>query len=775
MRSIHTTHRSSARVLTALAALLVLAACEREITREEARAGGASLVRARSTPAELAFGVTGMNAAGDLVGNGAGGQPYRWTRDGGQVALAHSGVAAWVNDINDGGVAVGMVQMDTNGVFRAVVWAPDGQVQLLPGDMPGAVYINDAGTVAGGVRDADGRFGAFRWLAQGGMQVSGYPGPGHDFGPATEHHSSLAGFNGAGAVLMTWEEWCYDSAPAPHFDCYNFDSNYEAGAVVWQADRWVELEGSGPGMLRAHALNDSGVAVGCDGSPVRWGADGAAQVLDTREGCAYAVNGSGVVVGTLNYRAFRWTEAGGMQDLGTLGGYSSEALAVNEAGDVVGWSYTASGVQHGFLWTAAGGMQPLAPLPGATWSTARFVNDARDVAGNSGIGRPDGYEAPWRPTRWFDVVPAHPPFAHAGGPYPTRISGRRYAYSAAASTEAPGDPARYAWDMDADGTFEGSTSAQAFSYAYPSAGTYTIRMVMTDAGEPDTATATVVVERNVAPAAAITGTPVSAAEGALVTGTAYVTDRNQAADSTELSAMRYRWEWGDGSVSTAKTSSHRYADQGSYTLRLIVTDAGGLADTVVRTLPVGNVSPTARLNSPTSIREGTPFTLTASALSDAAGDVAAGLQVAFNCGGGFGAYGTALTKVCPARPDQGSVTVGLRVRDKDGGGSATAREIPVANVAPQVTAQATSATSFAAGGSLAVRGTFTDVAGDAPWRYRIYWGDGAYTVLTPVAAGATITGSYRYARAGTYAVHITVVDKDGGFGRSAPIAVTVTP
>lgn len=75
------------------------------------------------------------------------------------------------------------------------------------------------------------------------------------------------------------------------------------------------------------------------------------------------------------------------------------------------------------------------------------------------------------------------------------------------------------------------------------------------------------------------------------------------------------------------------AHQGSYTLRLIVTDGGGLADTVVRTLPVGNVAPRARLSAPASIREGTPFTLTASALSDAAADVAAGLQVAFNCGG----------------------------------------------------------------------------------------------------------------------------------------------
>ena len=69
-------------------------------------------------------------------------------------------------------------------------------------------------------------------------------------------------------------------------------------------------------------------------------------------------------------------------DLGTLGGPGSNAQAVNESGQVVGWSPLANGELHGFLWTAKDGMQDLGP------GRALKVTDDGVVL----IRRSDGYE-----------------------------------------------------------------------------------------------------------------------------------------------------------------------------------------------------------------------------------------------------------------------------------------------------------------------------------------------------------------------------------------------
>ncbi len=70
-----------------------------------------------------------------------------------------------------------------------------------------------------------------------------------------------------------------------------------------------------------------------------------------------------------DYRAFRWTQATGMQDLGTLGGAESGANGVSADGSVVvGWAHNASDQYRAFRWTAAGGMQDLGTLGG--WHSA---------------------------------------------------------------------------------------------------------------------------------------------------------------------------------------------------------------------------------------------------------------------------------------------------------------------------------------------------------------------------------------------------------------------
>jgi|GEM_PF-1003114 len=68
----------------------------------------------------------------------------------------------------------------------------------------------------------------------------------------------------------------------------------------------------------------------------------------------------------------------GLTDLGTLGGATSRALAINDSGMVVGASDTEGGAEHGFAWIADGGMVDVTPE--ATRGAAVGVNAAGVVA-----------------------------------------------------------------------------------------------------------------------------------------------------------------------------------------------------------------------------------------------------------------------------------------------------------------------------------------------------------------------------------------------------------
>ena len=109
---------------------------------------------------------------------------------------------------------------------------------------------------------------------------------------------------------------------------------------------------------------------------------------------AYDVNEAGAVVGysyttgDTEIHAFVWTPTNGMVDLGTLGGTNSYAYALNDQGQVVGRSQTAeSSGGHAFVWSASEGMVDLAPLTGYAYSDAFLVNNSGRVVGISYSGK----------------------------------------------------------------------------------------------------------------------------------------------------------------------------------------------------------------------------------------------------------------------------------------------------------------------------------------------------------------------------------------------------
>ncbi|UCE62215.1 MAG: DUF3466 family protein [Phycisphaerales bacterium] len=103
----------------------------------------------------------------------------------------------------------------------------------------------------------------------------------------------------------------------------------------------------------------------------------------------YGVNGTGEAVGQSSNHAFLWVTPGPMQDLGTLGGFRSTAVGVNDSGQVVGYSTNALGQTFGFFWTDDGGMISIGALESGLNSWANAINGAGQVVGQSTTHRYD--------------------------------------------------------------------------------------------------------------------------------------------------------------------------------------------------------------------------------------------------------------------------------------------------------------------------------------------------------------------------------------------------
>jgi hypothetical protein len=133
--------------------------------------------------------------------------------------------------------------------------------------------------------------------------------------------------------------------------------------------------------------------------------------------------------------------------------------------------------------------------------------------------------------------------------------------------------------------------------------------------------------------------------------------------------LAYAWDLDDnGTFETSGQTVTFAADDGPATPNVAVraTDAGGLTATAATTVTVASVAPTATFTSPASADAGFPFALSLTSPHDpSTADTAAGFTYAFDCGGGYGAFGSASTASCPTS-DVETRSVGGKIRDKDG-------------------------------------------------------------------------------------------------------------
>ena len=361
-------------------------------------------------------------------------------------------------------------------------------------------------------------------------------------------------------------------------------------------------------------------------------------------------------------------------------------------------------------------------------------------------------------------IPSVPPLATLVAPTGSVVTGSAYQLAMI----DPSDPspidlaAGFTYAFDCGSGLGAPSPMPSTSCVAPSPGQVTVRGRITDkdgASSDIFGVVTVVPNTNQAPTVTAGG-PYTGAEGSLISLGASSTD-------PDADPLAYAWDFGDATTGSGEAPAHVWNDNGMYSVRVIVSD-GQLADTAFTTVTVSNASPSGSLVAPTgSLAQDAPFLVGIGSPTDPSTVDQVSLTFRFNCGSGFGEWGTTPNVTCTARGEPGKYNVVAAVRDKDGASVSYSRQVTVVNDAPIVTPTSTGVITVARGTPVAVSATFTDRAGDSPWTARVLWGKGqGNSNVGMVTPGIPFGAVNVYPKAGTYTVTLEVRDVHNAPGSS---------
>ncbi|ODT83069.1 MAG: hypothetical protein ABS69_04705 [Nitrosomonadales bacterium SCN 54-20] len=286
-------------------------------------------------------------------------------------------------DINDAGQVVGSSKT-ASGETHAFLTGPNGigmsrvgmTTDPLLSSYSGAVGINNAGQVIGNYPSTSDPEGFFTWPHS---FITGPNGVG-----TTGLGFVATGMNNSGTAVVGWD-----------FPTEPFSTVYPAAVFSGGESRFSHLLGPYDNYDKFLAVNNFGTIVGvASGHAVRgvldegiWTNIGVLAGNYSSE--AVGINEAGQIVGSyeangVSHAFITNASATELTDLSTLGGLGSEALGINDSGQVVGWANTADGNRHAFVTGPNGeGMTDLNSLvrlsEGGVLTTAMGINNEGQV------------------------------------------------------------------------------------------------------------------------------------------------------------------------------------------------------------------------------------------------------------------------------------------------------------------------------------------------------------------------------------------------------------